>query len=61
MPNAFPLEFCRALVAVARQSYAPIAQVARDFGTLESCLQRWLNLDEIKESRRPGVTRVEEA
>lgn len=32
MPKAFPLEFRRDVVAVARQSDAPIAQVARDFG-----------------------------
>ena len=51
MPKAFPLEFRRDVVAVARQSDAPIAQVARDFGISESCLQRWLKLDDVKEGR----------
>jgi len=59
MPKAFPLEFRRDVVAVARQSDAPIAQVARDFGISESCLQRWLKLDDVEEGRRPGVTQAE--
>lgn len=59
MPRAFPLEFRRDVVAVARQSDAPIAQVARDFGISESCLQRWLKLDDVEEGRRPGVTQAE--
>ena len=59
MPKAFPLEFRRDVVAVARQSEAPIAQVARDFGVSESCLQRWLKLDDIEEGRRPGVRQAD--
>jgi transposase-like protein len=61
MPKAFPLEFRRDVVAVARQSDAPIAQAARDFGISESCLQRWLKLDDVEEGRRSGVTRAESA
>lgn len=38
MPKVFPLEFRRDVAAGARQSDAPIAQVARDFGNPESCL-----------------------
>lgn len=59
MPKAFPLEFRRDVVAVARQSDASIAQVARDFGISESCLQRWLKLDDVEEGRRPGVSQAE--
>ena len=59
MPKAFPSEFRRDVVAVARQSDAPISQVARDFGISESCLQRWLKLDDIEEGRRPGFTQAE--
>ena len=61
MPNAFPIEFRRDVVAVARSSDAPIAQVARDFGVSESCLQRWLKMDDIEDGRRPGVTQGESA
>jgi len=52
MPKAFPLEFRRDVVAVARQGEASIAQVARDFGVSESCLARWLKLAD----REDGVT-----
>ena len=59
MPKAFPLEFRRDVVAVARQSGAPISQVARDFGISETCLQRWLKLDDVEEGRRLGLTQAE--
>ena len=59
MPKAFPLEFRSEAVAVSRQSDSPIAQVARYFGISESCLQRWLKLDDVEEGRRPGVTQAE--
>lgn len=61
MPKAFPIEFRRDVVAVARQSDAPISQVARDFGISETCLQRWLKLDDVETGRKPGVTQAESA
>ena len=61
MPKAFPPEFRRDVVAVARSSDVPAAQVARDFGISESCLQRWLKLDDVETGRRPGVTASEAA
>ncbi len=36
MPKAFPLEFRRDVVAVARKGEAPIAQIAKDFGISET-------------------------
>lgn len=48
MPKAFPLEFRRDVIAVARKGEASMTQIARDFGISESCLARWL------EDRRPG-------
>src|ERR1700710_3106439 len=53
MPKAFPPEFRRGVVAVARKGEAPIAQIARDFGISESCLSRWLKLAD----REDGVDR----
>jgi transposase-like protein len=44
LPRPFPAEFRHAVVAVARKSQAPLAPAARDFGTWESCLHRWLKL-----------------
>jgi transposase len=61
MPKAFPLEFRPDVVAVARQGQAPLAQVAKDFGVSESCLQRWVKLADIEDGRRPGVTVLESA
>lgn len=59
MPKAFPPEFRRDVVAVARKGEAPISQIAKDFGISESCLHRWLNLADIEDGVRPGVTSSE--
>jgi transposase len=61
MPKAFPLEFRRDVVAVARKGEAPLSQVAKDFGISESCLHRWLKLADIDDGVRPGVTSGESA
>jgi hypothetical protein len=57
MPEAFPLEFRRDVVAGPRQSVVPNAQVARDFGLSESCLQRRRKPDNVEEGRKPGGVR----
>ena len=44
MPTAYPKEFRRDVIAVARQGDQSIAQVARSFGVSESCLNRWLRI-----------------
>jgi transposase len=59
MPKAFPIEFRRDVVAVARKGEAPLSQVAKDFGISESCLHRWLKLADIDDGVRPGVTSSE--
>jgi transposase InsO family protein len=56
MPKAFPIEFRRDVVAVARTGEAPLSQIAKDFGISESCLHRWLKLADIDDGVRPGVT-----
>ena len=61
MPKAFPEEFRRDVVAVARKREAPISQIARDFGISPSCIQRWLKRAEIEEGVRDGRTLAEEA
>ena len=61
MPKAFPIEFRRDVVAVARKGEAPLSQVAKDFGVSESCLHRWLKLAGIDDGVRPGVTSSESA
>ena len=61
VPKAFPLEFRRDVVAVARRGEAPIARIAKDFGISESCLQRWLKLADIEDGVKPGSTQAEVA
>jgi transposase len=61
MPKAFPPEFRRDVVAVARKGEAPLSQIAKDFGISESCLHRWLKLADIDDGIRPGVTSSESA
>ena len=61
MPKAFPLEFRRDVVAVARRGEAPLSQIAKDFGISESCLHRWLKLADVDDGARPGVTSGESA
>ena len=60
MPKAFPEEFRRDVVAVARRKEAPISQIARDFGISEACVHRWLKRAEIEDGTRPGLTLAEE-
>src|SRR4051812_33736123 len=42
--KAYPEEFRRDVIAVARKGDASVRQVAKDFGISETCLQRWLRL-----------------
>jgi transposase len=55
MPKAFPKEFRRDVVEVARKREAPVSQVARDFGISESCLHRWLQQADIEDGVREGA------
>jgi transposase len=61
MPKAFPEEFRRDVVAVARRREAPASQVAKDFGISQSCLSRWVRRAEIEDGQREGLTLAEEA
>jgi transposase len=44
MPKAFPEEFRRDVIAVARKGEAPLRQIAKDFEISEGCLHRWLKI-----------------
>lgn len=61
MPKAHPQEFRDEVVRVARKGEQPLRQVAKDFGISESCLHRWLSLDDVERGDRPGVTTAEAA
>lgn len=59
MPKAFPDQFRRDVVAVARRREAPLSQIAKDFGISQSCLQRWLKIADIDEGVRDGISTAE--
>ena len=61
MPKAYPPEFRRDVVAVARKGDSPVKQVAADFGISESCLHHWLKIADVDDGVRPGVTTAEAA
>ena len=56
MHKPFPPEFRRDVIAVARKGEASVAQVARDFGISESCLQRWLKIADREDGLAPPAT-----
>ena len=58
-PKAFPKEFRRDVVAVARKGEAPISRIAKDFGISESCLQRCLKIADVEDGVRLGVTQAD--
>ncbi|QKS17893.1 IS3 family transposase [Curtobacterium sp. Csp2] len=65
MVKAYPEEFRRDVIAVARKGETSVRQVAKDFGVSESCLARWLRLadrdDGTGAAASPSVRAVEQA
>jgi transposase len=56
VPKPFPAEFRRDVIAVAGKGDASIAQIARDFGISESCLQRWLKIADREDGLAPPAS-----
>lgn len=42
MPKAYPAEFRRDVVALARKREVPWTQLAKDFGISEACVHNWV-------------------
>ena len=61
MPKAFPKEFRDDVVAIARRHEMSFAQVAKDFGVSESCVQRWVKIAEVNDGVKPGTTSAEQS
>jgi transposase len=59
MPAAYPEEFRRDVVRVARKGEAPLSQIAKDFGIAEGTLSNWLKRADIDDGIRSGVTTTE--
>lgn len=65
MVKAYPEEFRRDVIAVARKGETSVRQVTKDFGISETCLVRWLRLadrdDGTGAAASPSVQAVEQA
>ena len=61
MPKPFPKEFRDDVVAIALRRESSFAQIAKDFGISESCVQRWVKIAQVDGDRRSGVTSSETA
>jgi transposase len=61
MPQAYPIEFRRDVVAVARRRETSLRQIAKNFGISETCLHRWVQRAEIEDGVREGLTEAEQA
>jgi transposase len=61
MPRPHPPEFRQRAVELARLREKPVAQIAADLGISESCLRRWMDVADVDEGRRPGLTTDEKA
>jgi len=61
MPRPYPPEFRQRAVELARLREKPVAQIAADLGISESCLRRWMDVADVDDGRRPGVTTDEKA
>jgi transposase-like protein len=61
MPRAHPLEFRQRAVELARLREKPVAVIASDLGISESCLRRWMDVADVDEGRKEGLTSDERA
>jgi transposase-like protein len=56
MPAARPLGFRRRAVELACRGDQSVPQIAKDFGISESCLRRWLAVDDVDSGRKEGIS-----
>ena len=61
MPAPHPPEFRRRAVELARLREKPIKDIAKNLGISESCLRRWMDIADVDEGRRDGLTSDERA
>ena len=61
MPGAYPPEFRRRAVELARLREKPVAQIAEDLGISDATLYNWMRRADIDEGRKEGLTSEERA
>lgn len=59
MPKPYPKEFRDDVVAIARRRETSLAQIAKDFGISETCVQNWVRKAEVEDGIKPGSTSAE--
>jgi transposase-like protein len=59
MPAPKPPEFRRRAVELARQGEQTVPVIAKDLGISESCLRRWMAVDDVDTGRVEGVNSQE--
>jgi len=61
MPRAYPEEFRRRAIELARQHEQPVSRIAAALGIAQSALHRWVRQADIDEGELPGLTTEEHA
>jgi transposase-like protein len=61
MAKAYPADFRRDVVAVARRHEAPLVQIAKDFGISDATLHNWLKKADVEDGVRPGLNEADGA
>ena len=61
MPRARPSMFRQRAVELARQREKPIAKIAEELGISESCLRGWMDVADVDDGRKLGLTTDERA
>ena len=61
MPRAHPPEFRQRAIQLARLREKPVAEIAKELRISESCLRRWMDIADVDDGRRPGLTSDERA
>jgi len=61
MPRAYPEEFRRDVVEIARRNETPIAQIAKDFGISDAVIRRWLAKADVEDGLKPATAVMESA
>jgi transposase-like protein len=56
MPAAKPPEFRRRAVDLVRRGEQSVPRIAKDLGISESCLRRWVAIDDVDTGRKEGVS-----
>lgn len=56
MPAAKPPEFRRRAVDLVHRGEQSVPQIAKDLGISESCLRRWVAVDDVDTGRKEGVS-----